>query len=229
MKTPDPAEKPSKPLPASMRDRKPWPMWPIALSIAVFIGIYTVINFQYRKEGKAYEPFQAMMERKNAIVEKNMYDWYSLKARRTDDNGPIALPASATSQANPHVLDEEVPEQLKYYMATRPILVPGFVKAESPASHRFGEYLRLRLHTPAGLADDERLKLLAFYKEGDLYLLATLFVDEIDDIADSLTGEPTPIAFEIPTEPIETDQVNVKFLSDGRLAKWQIAKAPVSE
>ncbi len=198
-------------------------MWPIALAIVLFMVVYTWINMQYRKEGKAFEPYQAMMDRKNAIVEKNFYDWYSIKTSRAPSNTEIVTPASATTQAYENVLDLEIPEQLKYYMAGRPVLVPGFIKTESPDSLTPGTPLPIRLHVPSLLAEDDRLHLLSFYKEGQLYILATLYVEKMEDFDQSLLqGEPTPVTFLLPTDPIAAETVEVHFINTDRLAKWTI-------
>ncbi|MDQ8205570.1 hypothetical protein [Pelagicoccus sp. SDUM812003] len=224
MSTPERPEPTNKHLPHSMRTREPWPMWPIALAIVLFIGVYTYIQLSFRKEGPAFEPFQAMMDRKNAVVEKNMYDWYGLTAVRSSDQAPIPSPAEVSSRAYEEVLDEVVPEQLKYYMPGKPILVPGFVKVESPSTLTPGERLRLRLFLPEGIANDERVNLLSFYKEGDLYLLPSLFVEKRELVANELLqGEPTPVAFEFPTDPIDADTVTVRFLTEGRLSTWSMA------
>ena len=212
-----------------MHERKPWPMWPFALAILIFIPIYTYINLEYRKEGRAYEPFQIMMDRMNAIVEKNIYDWYGLKTHRSDDNSTVQNNAMVTSRSGDTLVDDTIPEQLKYYMPTRPILVPRFTKVECPETFTPGENLRVRCWMPASLENDERLHLLAFYKEGVLYLLATLFVEEIEEVQDALQGEPTPISFEIPTDPIDAETVNVKFLTEGHLSQWEINKAAHSQ
>lgn len=205
-----------------MHDRKPWPMWPFVLAVLIFIPVYTYINLEYRKEGRAYEPFQVMMDRMNAIVEKNIYDWYGLKSSRSDNHSEIAAKVSITSQSGDDLIDDTIPEQLKYYMPTRPILLPGISKVESPPTLTPGENLRIRCTVPAGLENDERLHLLAFYKEGDLYLLLTLFVEDLEEIQGTLQGEPTFISFEIPTDPINTETVNVNFLTEDRLSQWEM-------
>lgn len=227
MSTPDhPEQGPT--LPHTMRNRQPWPMWPIALAVLLFIGIYTYINLEYRKEGQAYEPFQSMMDRKNAIVEKNIYDWYGLAVDRAEDQSPISQPLAAivTEAKDEDVLESDFPEQLKYSVATKPILLPGPIEAESPQTLTLGEPLRLQLSLPAGLATDERFHLLAFYKEGVLYLLATLFVDEFSDAESAITGEPTPVVFAVPSDPMEAEEIEVRFLSGGHLSQWSIQTKP---
>lgn len=222
MSTPETPE-PNQQLPDSMRTRKPWPMWPIALAIVLFMGVYTWINIEYRKDEQAFEPFKAMMDRKNAIVEKNFYDWYSIKASRTQEVVSLESPAKSTSRVYENVLDEVIPDQLKYYMAGRPVLVPGFVKTESPETLTPGTPLPIRLYVPAPLANHELLNVLSFYKEGELYILATLFVEKMEDFDQSLLGgETAPTTFLIPTDPIAAETIKVRFLNQDRLAEWQI-------
>ncbi|MDQ8186657.1 hypothetical protein [Pelagicoccus sp. SDUM812002] len=234
MSTPEKPETKNQ-LPSGIADRKPWPMWPIALAIVLFMGVYTWINFEYRKEGTAFEPFQAMMDRKNAIVEKNFYDWYSIKTTRATEEANINSPASSSSREYEDALDLVIPEQLKYYMAGRPVLVPGFIRTESPDSLTPGESLPIRLHVPEPLATSELLNILTFYKEGELFILATLFVEKMEDVDPSLLqGEPTPTTFLIPTDPIAADSIKVSFINQDRLAEWQIqnldpSKATVDE
>lgn len=207
--------------------RKPWPMWPIALAILIFIPVYTYINIQYRKTDKPYEPFQVMMDRMNAPIEKNFYDWYGLKATRADDEAPIAAPAAVSSRDVADPLESEIPDQVKYFLMSKPILAPSTGKPESPSTLQRGQPLRLKLSLPAKLGDDERFRLLAAYKEGQLYLIPTLFVDKPENAADALAGEPRQFAFAIPTDPIEAETVHVHFLTDSNVLDWQIATQPV--
>lgn len=222
MSTPEKPE-PKNQLPSGIADRKPWPMWPIALAIVAFIGVYTWINLEYRKEGKAFEPFQAMMDRKNAIVEKNFYEWYSIKTDRAPSAVTIDSPASATSRAYEDALDLVIPEQLKYYMAGKPVLIPGFIKTECPDTLTPGEPLPIRIQVPAPLAQHELLHLLSFYKEGELFILATLYAEKMEDVDQSLlVGEPTPATFLIPTAPMAAETIKVSFINEDRLAQWEI-------
>lgn len=213
----------NKPLPESMRTREPWPMWPIALAIVAFIGIYTWVQLEFRKDGPAFEPAQAMEERKNAIAAKNFYDWYSLKTEKADNTIELASKAQATSRAYPQVLEHVIPEQLKYYMSTRPVLLPGFVKTESPTELTPGEPLPIRLSIPPRLVDNDLLQILSFYKEGELYILATLYIKSIEELDQTLLeGETVPTTFLIPTGPIAAETVKVSFLNSDRLSQWEI-------
>ena len=202
-------------------------MWPIGLAIIAFIAIYTYINIAYRKDGKAYEPFQSMLERQNAPVEKNFYDWWGLKAERGPDDRPIADAIEAEASAEEEPLEELLPLRLQYYIASRPILVPGPVHIEAPRSLTAGEPLRLRLHLPSALAQDERLMLLSFYKDGELFLLPTLFVEELADADQALASDAAPLAFDIPSDPIETGTVRATLVSEGFVTRWEMqATAP---
>lgn len=198
-------------------------MWPIGLAIVAFIGVYTWIQLNYRKDGPAFEPAQAMQDRKTAVAQKNFYDWYSLKTEKA--NAPIkaAEAAEATSRAYPDVLEKEIPEQLKYYMSSRPVLLPGFVGTDCPATLTPGQALPITIEVPSPLSNHELLKLLAFYKDGDLFILATLFVKTIDDLDETLLqGETVPVTFLVPTDHFAAETINVRFINQDRLAEWQI-------
>ena len=208
--------------------RQPWPMWPLGLAIVLFAVLYTFVNIKYRKEGRAYEPFQVIMDRINAPVEKNFYDWYGLKSTRSPDESPFSSPAQVAAVPATDPLETVLPEQVKFFLASKPILAPMPGLPESPDSIVQGEPLRLRLWLPAALGDDVRFKLLAFYKEGQLFLMPTLFVGAIEDAADALLGEPRPFAFEIPTSPFESPTISVQLLVDHQVAQWTIAATPAA-
>jgi len=216
-------QKDAKPLPHSMRSRDPWPMWPFALSIGLFIVIYTWINISHRKEGRPYEPFQAMMERKDAIVEKNFYNWYSLKTSRSDAAPTPTSPAQAYTREQARALDTAIPDQLKYYMASKPTLLPGFIQTQSPDTLSPGLPLPVTLTVPRAIARDPRLQMLAFYKEGQLFLLPTLFVDSIEDIESAaLVGETAPATFLIPTDPFGAETIRASLIGVDRVTDWSI-------
>ncbi len=224
---PDQGKPPQKPPTGGpARQRQPWPMWPLGIAIVLFAILYTFVNVKYRKEGRAYEPFQAIMDRINAPYEKNFYDWYGLKSTPSPDQSPFSSPAQIAPVPTANPLETVLPEQIKFFLASKPLLAPMPRLPESPDSIVAGEPLRLRLWLPAALGGDERFKLLAFYKEGQLFLMPTLFVGKIEDAADALLGEPRPFAFEIPTEPFDTPAVAVRLLADHQVAEWSIALAP---
>ena len=74
-----------------MTERKPWPMWPIALSILTFIILYTWVQLKFRKEEKPYEPNYEIKERRNQVAEKNLYDWFSLNAAPSAETNATTL------------------------------------------------------------------------------------------------------------------------------------------
>jgi hypothetical protein len=52
---------------AARRDRKPWPMKWVALTIIIVLVPYTFLTLHYRKKGKAFEPHQDIKERANTL------------------------------------------------------------------------------------------------------------------------------------------------------------------
>lgn len=225
MSNSEPEQTPHKPLPDALKPRPEWPMWPFALAIVLFIAVYTYINLEYRKEEKPFEPHQAMIDRKNEIVSKNMYDWYTLVASPAPGQDPIEPAASIATQSVDADLQVVLPAQLTYYIASRPVLLPEFTKIEAPDSYVQGQPLRIRLHLPETLGNDERFRLLSFYKEGELYLLATLYVKELADLpAGLLQGELKPFAFDIPTDPIEAALIQARFHVEQRVSSFAIAR-----
>jgi hypothetical protein len=49
------------------KDRKPWPMKWIVVSILVFIPIYTYLTLHYRRPGPAFNPYRDMRDRADVI------------------------------------------------------------------------------------------------------------------------------------------------------------------
>lgn len=228
MSQPDAPRDPTRPAqPDALRERKPWPMWPIGIAIVAFAALYTYVNLEFRKEGSATDPASIWRERQDRKVDKNLYDWYRLRADRAPDAGPIASPAQIATRANEQELELSLPEQLVYYLASRPVLAPFGARVESPSRIIAGEPLRARLWLPKGLADDERFRLQAFYKDGELYLLASLYVDTLADVEPSVfEGALEAADFEIPTDPIEPGVAQVRLFSEGHVSEWQVEIEP---
>ena len=220
--------KEQKPLPDSMRTREPWPMWTIGVAIAVFIALYTYINIEYRKPEKPYEPYQALKDKQNAPVLKNFYDWYALKPTKLSDASEIETALAISTEIVSDAVESEFPEQMKYFMLTKPVLVPREIDIRTPTSVTPGAPLQIQLKLPGTLADDDRYQLLAYYKDGDLYLLSSLFVEDVSEARDALSGPGQSVHYEIPTDPIETPIIKVHHLTQNHHARWQIVNdAPV--
>ena len=52
---------------APRKDRKPWPMKWIVLSIAIFIPVYTYLTLHFRRREPAFQPYQDMRDRADVI------------------------------------------------------------------------------------------------------------------------------------------------------------------
>lgn len=52
---------------APRKDRKPWPMKWIVLSIVIFIPVYTYLTLHYRRKEPAFQPYQDMRDRADVI------------------------------------------------------------------------------------------------------------------------------------------------------------------
>jgi len=204
--------------------RRPWPMWPIGLAIAVFVVVYTWVNLEYRKPDRAFEPYRALQERKEAAVEKNFYDWYRLRASRAPEEPLATTLAAPAARPLQRPLEKVLPEELVYYLPSRPVLLPALERVASAADFVPGEPLRLALWLPEALVDDERFRLKAFYKEGALHLLAQLYVESLEEAAGALGGEPRRVDFAIPSDPFEGPEIRVALYVEGAARHWTVER-----
>ncbi len=206
-------------------EKKPWPMWPFVLSVVIFIVGYTWVQFEFRKTGPTNQPYQDLLSRQKAVVEKNMYDWYSLKAEHAAEDKTLSSKGIQIRAAD-GPLENFLPQQLVYYIASRPILVERIENVGKEDEISRGAPYHLRLSLPDGMGDDRRFKLSAFYKEGELHLLAQLLVKERKDADDLINENLVPASFSIPTEPIESESVAVKLYTKGKIREWTVPVNP---
>jgi hypothetical protein len=76
-------------MPVPLKNRKPWSMKWIVLSIVIFIPIYTYLTLHYRRPGPAYQPYQDMRDRADVIrLLKAGYRRVAIDASRPADGGP---------------------------------------------------------------------------------------------------------------------------------------------
>jgi hypothetical protein len=82
----------------ALKDRKPWPMkWVIVTIIAVLVP-FTYLNLRYRKSGPAYRPYQDAQERANVVrLLSAGYKRITLAAQRPAD--PVRGANSAATKA----------------------------------------------------------------------------------------------------------------------------------
>ncbi len=81
---------------AERKDRKPWPMRWIVLSILVFIPIYTYLTLHFRRPGRAFAPYQDLRDRTDVVrLLKAGYHRVAVEATRPAEPPPDgALAAS---------------------------------------------------------------------------------------------------------------------------------------
>lgn len=203
--------------------KEPWPMWPIALAIVVFIVGYTYITLNFRKDGEAYEPFQAMEDRRENIVDKNYYDWFRLKTERAENVSASVGSVTIKTVEQSKPLENVIPEQLVFYIPTRPVLLPNELSIDSDSEIVSGQPYKIRLELPQAIGQDERFHLQSFYKEGSIHLLASLFVKDIKDIDEAAFASPKgTFEFHIPTDPIEAKRAKCYLYNEGLLHTWSI-------
>lgn len=207
-------------------EREPWPMWPFALAVAVFIVGYTYLNLSYRKEGRAFEPHQAMLDRREQIVEKNLYDWYKILTTLDTTVTPNATEIEKTLRPYSGPLENFLPEQLVYFIPSRPVLLDGPFEVNSDARIEQGIPFTLRITLPSGIESDDRFHLQAFYKEGSFHILPSFFVEKIDDAADTLATESKQFQFSIPTDPVAANEVSIFVYAEGYIHEWKVPAFP---
>lgn len=195
-------------------------MWPFALAIVIFIIGYTWIQLEFRKEGPTNQPYQDLLDRQKAVVEKNMYDWYSLKAEVATKETPLSSEGIEIKTAE-GPLENFLPQQLVYYIASRPILIPKIERVEREETAQAASHYNLKLWLPRGMAEDQRFRLSAFYKEGELHLLAQFLVQKREHSEDLLNEDFTPYLFSIPTDPMTTESLSVYLYTEGEIRSWK--------
>lgn len=203
-------------------ERKPWPMWPIAVSILCFILFYTWVQLSFRKEERPFEPSRAMQQRIENAAEKNLYDWYSLGvSRESQSAGQFTDPIAAANRESP--LEESLPSQIVYYLPRKPILVPQIIEARSSTSFAIGESLEIRIVGPSHFIDRPEFSLTALYKESELILLAELRIEDAESLGKiELSGSVATADFRINTQPIDTNQINISLYTADNIRNWKI-------
>lgn len=207
-------------------ERKPWPMWPIVLSIFGFIVFYTWVQMTFRKEEKPFELNHAMQERRDKAAEKNLYGWFSLNvspAARTDFDGLSSSGIQARFITGP--LEKDLPSQIVYYIPRRPILVPELDSMASESSFSQNKPIRIRLSLPEAFGDSSEFRLASFYKEGELILLAEMRVENAEILSEYDARSPVKdYVFEIDSAPIEAERVKAKLYFEGQVREWTLER-----
>jgi hypothetical protein len=113
---------------ALRKDRRPWPMKWIVLTIVAVLVPYTFLTLYYRKPGPAYRPYQDAQERANVVrLLSAGYKRVTLAAQRPAD--PVRGLMSAPTTAIPGGL----PTELVSTLVQKPLL-PAEIIAVTAAS-----------------------------------------------------------------------------------------------
>ena len=213
--------------PAGPPERKPWPMWPIVVSILCFMVFYTWVQLTFRKEEKPYEPSYRMQQRQRDIAEKNMYDWYSLfvEAKEpTQDAGLSREPVNLRFIEG--ALEEDLPAQIVYYIPRRPLLVPKIESLAVPSEIIPGEPIEIEFQMPSAFGDSPDFNLTCFYKEGLLLLMAEMHVDN-QAALDAIDAESPLVTyrFAIDSKPIEAETIKAQLYAEGQVREWSMANS----
>ena len=104
---------------ALRKDRRPWPMKWIVLTIIVVLVPYTFLTLYYRKPGPAYRPYQDAQERANVVrLLSAGYQRITVAAQRPADSPRAAAAAPTTAGLG------GLPSELVATLVQKPLLPP---------------------------------------------------------------------------------------------------------
>ncbi len=104
---------------ALRKDRRPWPMKWIVLTIIVVLVPYTFLTLYYRKPGPAYRPYQDAQERANVVrLLSAGYQRITVAAQRPADSPRAAAAAPTTAVLG------GLPSELVATLVQKPLLPP---------------------------------------------------------------------------------------------------------
>lgn len=104
---------------ALRKDRRPWPMKWIVLTIIVVLVPYTFLTLYYRKPGPAYRPYQDAQERANVVrLLSAGYQRITVAAQRPADSPWAAAAAPTTAVLG------GLPSELVATLVQKPLLPP---------------------------------------------------------------------------------------------------------
>jgi len=113
---------------------KPWPMKWIAVSILVFITLYTFLTLHFRKPGKAYQPYQD--SRDHATVSRLVsagYQRIPASIDRPADAKSNQLSLGSTHKAEIKEVAGGLPTELATTLIDQPVLPDSFSQINAPA------------------------------------------------------------------------------------------------
>ena len=102
---------------AAPKERKPWPMRWIVVSILLFIPVYTYLTLHFRRPGPSFNPYRDMRDRADVIrLLKAGYRRVSVDASRlAEEDAPKAATAAVPAPGG-------LPEELRKTLVESPLL-----------------------------------------------------------------------------------------------------------
>ena len=141
----------------------------VAVAIAVFITLYTVINLQFRKSEAPHLPYEEAQERKSRFFEFDQNGWKSLEVESsTNASGARVALLPITARPQEGRLDQDMPMDLVTVIPRRPKLVGGIRTTEPFMTEE--RILEIVLVSETGTGDPIQVE--AYLKEGQLVILA---------------------------------------------------------
>lgn len=151
---------------ADPKNRKPWPMRWIVLSILVFIPIYTFLTLHFRRPGRAFNPYQDLRDRTDVVrLLKAGYRRVALDASRPAEPPPDAGLAASPAPGG-------LPADLGHTLVETPLLPLEIARVSAAPTASAGiDYLIGLAYT---LADNKRQLSGAhlYVREGELVIVA---------------------------------------------------------
>ena len=167
----------------------------VAVAIAVFITLYTVINFQFRKNEDPHLPYEEAQERKSRFFDFDLNGWKRLEivSYLPVASDPVAELIPVEARALEGRLDQDMPMDLVTVIPRRPELVGGVQGVETALT----EDLDLEIILISGQREVGPVQLEAYLKYGHLVILAvegeqTGGLEGSTNFRLSLSGEEIP-------------------------------------
>jgi hypothetical protein len=153
-------------MPDPRKDRKPWPMKWIVLSILIFIPLYTYLTLHFRRPGPAFNPYQDMRDRADVIrLLKAGYHRVAIDASRPAEPVPESGSPSVPAPGG-------LPEELRKTLVESPLLPLEINSVSAPATAVSGISYTIGLNYT--IADNKRQLSGAhlYEREGEIIIVA---------------------------------------------------------
>ena len=124
----------------ALKERKPWPMKWVIVTILVVLVPFTYLNLRYRKPGPAYRPYQDAQDRANVVrLLSAGYRRITLAAQRPADTvrGPTPAPTLPATGGLPDDLVRTLVQRPLLPAEIRSVTAAGSLKTDQPYAIQF--------------------------------------------------------------------------------------------